>query len=281
MEFIDVAYSARQISCPNTSSPSPRKPSWVVSDWEELQLPIRIVEPTPTTREVLALAHDRDYVDGVMDCRIANGFRGREWDVAESLLWTTGSFLTASRLALASSAVACSPTSGFHHAGVCMGYGYCTFNGLMVAAMALKNEGHVNRVAIIDCDEHYGDGTAAIIKKHTIDWITHYSRDFGVDYPTLNSGARFLDELPAVVESCSGCDLIMYQAGGDQHADDPLGGFLTTEQMMHRDRIVFAAARAMSIPLVWNLAGGYQADHERIIEIHRNTMRACVETYVR
>ena len=37
----------------------------------------------------------------------------------------------------------------------------------------------------------------------------------------------------------------------------------------------------MSLPVVWNLAGGYQQPHERIIEIHRNTMRACAETYVR
>lgn len=73
----------------------------------------------------------------------------------------------------------------------------------------------------------------------------------------------------------------MYQAGGDQHQDDPLGGFLTTREMMERDRIVFTEANAMRLPVVWNLAGGYQQPHEWIIEIHRNTMRACVEVYVR
>jgi len=100
MEFIDVAYSPKQISCPSTSSPSPRKPGWVIQDWQTLNLPIRIVEPIPVTREELSLAHDREYVDGVLDCRLPNGFRGRERDVAESLLWTVGSFLTASRMGM-------------------------------------------------------------------------------------------------------------------------------------------------------------------------------------
>ena len=78
MSLIDVAFTHRQISIPKTESPSPRKPGWVVQDWQEQNLPIQIVEPAPVTREQLALVHDRNYVDGVLECKIANGFRGRE-----------------------------------------------------------------------------------------------------------------------------------------------------------------------------------------------------------
>jgi acetoin utilization deacetylase AcuC-like enzyme len=280
MKLIDVAYSPKQISCPSTTSPSPRKPGWVISDWQKHTLAIRIVEPDPVTREQLALAHCRDYVDGVMDCRIPNGFGGRDWAVAESLRWTVGSFLTASRLALASAGVACSPTSGFHHAGFRSGYGYCTFNGLVVAARVLKNEGRVRQVGILDCDQHYGDGTAEIIKTLSIDWINHYSREYFAEYPRTGAGSKFLETLPDVVRSFSGCDLLMYQAGGDQHQDDPLGGFLTTAEMRERDRIVFAEAKALHVPVVWNLAGGYQKPHECIIEIHRHSMHACAEVHV-
>ena len=56
------------------------------------------------------------------------------------------SLLSAARGALSNGLVACSPTSGFHHAGYESGYGYCTFNGLMVCALALKAEGKVSRV---------------------------------------------------------------------------------------------------------------------------------------
>lgn len=281
MEFIDVAFTPKQISIPKTESPSPLKPGWVVQDWQAHNLPLRIVEPVAVTREQLARVHDRKYVDGVLDCQIPNGFYGREPDVAASLPWTTGSFMTAARCALGTSTVACSPTSGFHHAGFRSGHGYCTFNGLMVAAMVLKEEGRVSRVAILDCDQHYGDGTAEIIEMHSINWITHYSLDYFAEYPRTGAGSRFLEALPALVRSFEGCDLLMYQAGGDQHQDDPLGGFLTTSEMMKRDKIVFAEAKAMNIPVVWNLAGGYQKPHERIVEIHRNTMRACAEVYVR
>jgi len=279
MKFIDVAFSKNQVSCPATTSPSPRKPAWVVDDWLTHKLPIRLIEPGPVSRDQLARVHDRDYVDGVLDCKIPNGFRGYDADIAESLRWTVGSFLLASRLALENSRVASSPTSGFHHAGVSSGYGYCTFNGLLVAAMTLKDAGALKRVGIIDCDQHFGDGTAEIIERHRLDWITHYSRDFFVEYPRFRAGSRFLEALPGLVRGMAGCDLLMYQAGGDQHQDDPLGGFLTTAEMAERDRIVFSEAKAMNLPLVWNLAGGYQLPHERIIEIHRNTMLACVAVY--
>ena len=281
MTLIDVAFSKKQVSCPATSSPSPRKPAWVIDDWLSRKIPIRIVEPDPVSCQDLALVHDYDYVEGVLDCRIPNGFRGRDPDVAESLRWTVGSFLTAARLALKNSTVACSPSSGFHHAGICSGHGYCTFNGLLVTAKRLRDDGVIKRVGIIDCDQHFGDGTAEIIDEYRLDWVTHYSREYYLEYPRFGAGPRFLEALPGVVREMAACDLLMYQAGGDQHQNDPLGGFLTTIEMAERDRIIFSEAKAIGIPVVWNLAGGYQSPHERIIEIHRNTMLACVAVYCR
>lgn len=78
----------------------------------------------------------------------------------------------------------------------------------------------------------------------------------------------------------SDCDLLMYQAGADPHVDDPLGGFLTTEQLARRDQIVFSEAKAMQIPVVWNLAGGYQEPVYEVLRIHNATMRACVDAYL-
>ena len=34
-----------------------------------------------------------------------------------------------------------------------------TFNGLVVTAMKLHKEGRAKRVGILDCDQHYGNGT--------------------------------------------------------------------------------------------------------------------------
>jgi acetoin utilization deacetylase AcuC-like enzyme len=276
MKFVDVYFSPMQLSNPATTSPSPRKPAYVVADWIEQKFPIRTVEPVPVTREQIALAHDRSYVDGVLDCLVPNGFRGRERDVADSLPWTTGSFLSAARCALGNGLVACSPTSGFHHAKYKSGFGYCTFNGLMVTALVLKEEGKVSRVGILDCDQHYGDGTAKIIDELAIGWIRHVSQE----YCGAPAAKRFIDNLPDVVRGFTDCDLLMYQAGADQHIKDPLGGFLTTAELLERDLIVFSVAKEIGVPVVWNLAGGYQQPLANVLEIHRNTMAACVAEYV-
>ena len=66
MDFIDVYYSPKQVSCPDSASPSPCKPAWVVADWIAQDLPIGIVEPIPVSREQLALAHPTSYVDGIL-----------------------------------------------------------------------------------------------------------------------------------------------------------------------------------------------------------------------
>lgn len=174
--------------------------------------------------------------------------------MADSLPWTCGSFLSAARGALGNGRVACSPSSGFHHAGYDSGYGYCTFNGLMVAALALKAEGKVQRVGILHCDQHYGDGTAEIIAALKIDWIRHVSRE----YASADEAGPFIDALPEVARSFADCDLLMYQAGADPHINDPR---FTTAQLAERDRIVFSAAHSLGLPVVWNLAGGYQEPH--------------------
>lgn len=276
MNCIDVFYSPRQVSCPESSSPSPRKPEWVVKEWQAQNLPVRVLEPVAATRDQIALAHSSAYVDGILSCELMNGFRGRQKEVALSLPWTCGSFLSAARAAIDNGLVACSPTSGFHHAGVETAYGYCTFNGLMVAALGLQAEGRVRRVGILDCDQHCGDGTAEIIQSKRLDWVQHVSKE----YVDPADSEPFFAKLPKVVKSFAGCDLLMYQAGADPHVEDPLGGFLTTEQLARRDHIVFSTAKAMGIPLVWNLAGGYQEPIGKVLAIHNNTMRACIAVYV-
>lgn len=167
-------------------------------------------------------------------------------------------------------------SDGFHHASFESGFGYCTFNGLLVAALALKAEGQVKRVGILDGDQHYGDGSAEIIAKLGIDWIRHVSEE----YAFASDAPQFFRQLPSVMRDFADCDLLIYQAGADQHVDDPLGGFLTTAELAERDRLAFSMAKKIGIPAVWNLAGGYQQPLPRELEIHRNTIAACVAEYV-
>ena len=98
-ETIPVFYDARQVSQPESFSPSAAKPRRVVERWQTMPFPISLVAPQPLTEAQLRLAHDAEYVEGILDCRIVNGFGGKDPAVAASLFWTTGSMLSAARSA--------------------------------------------------------------------------------------------------------------------------------------------------------------------------------------
>lgn len=260
-----------------SSSPSPSKPQYVVDSWHSKFNGLQIEVPLPVNLEMLYLAHSKDYVDGIMAGRIPNGFRTKDMSAAGSLPYTAGAMLAAAREALLNGMVAVAPCSGFHHAAWDQAEGYCTFNGLIVTAMVLKNEGRVRRVGILDFDEHYGNGTQQIIDYLDLDWITHYSA--GKYYNDSIQADEFLKSIPNLASDMANCDLVLYQAGADPHVNNPLGGWLTTEQLKRRDQLVFEEFFRLGIPMVWNLAGGYQEPFSRVLEIHDNTMKACIDVY--
>jgi len=61
-------------------------------------------------------------------------------------------------------------------------------------------------------------------------------------------------------------DLLLYQAGADPQVDDPLAGWLTSEQLRERDRIVFEHCAGRVLPIAWNLAGGYQKPLRKVLD---------------
>jgi acetoin utilization deacetylase AcuC-like enzyme len=268
-----VFYSARQNAPPPPGgfSRSAEKPALVVAAWQALGMPMEIVQPQPARLAELCRAHDASYVREVLACRRANGFGRTCPDIAASLPWTTGSFLSAARHAAATGEPALSPTSGFHHAGWDSAGGFCTFNGLMVAALALRQESLANRVAILDLDRHFGDGTRDIIRRLSADWIQHYT--FGAEGVGRQGAGKWLADLPEIVErTIRGSDIVFYQAGADPHIDDPLGGVLTSEQLALRDRIVFEVCRSRGVGVVINLAGGYQRPIQKVVDLHCETL---------
>ena len=277
-----VFYRPEQVAS-NTAaySPSAYKPKLVVEDWlAQGLIDAQDIESfEPVSRADFKRVHNPQMVDDVLDLKRRNGFRNCDAEVAASLPYTSGSLLAASRWALAHRANACSPTSGFHHAGYDEPEGYCTFNGLMVTAVKLLDEGLAQRVAILDCDVHYGNGTDDIIERLGLQGrIIHNSmgKHFETREDAGPDGSRFEAWLDKALTQSAGADLVLYQAGADPHLDDPLGGVLTGGEMFGRDIAVFRAFRRKA--LVWNLAGGYQRDAqggiEPLLKLHRNTLCA-------
>ena len=233
----------------------------------------------PPCVEQLELAHESDYVRGVLEGRISNGFGNRSQEVAASLPWTSGAMLSAAEAALADG-VACAPVSGFHHAGYQSGGGFCTFNGLMVTAMVLRSRQQGIRVAIVDADQHYGDGTDDILRHLAIRDIFHYT--FGRHFHSARDASGYLkaaESLSARLKEFR-ANIVLYQAGADVHVDDPLGGVLTSEQIVRRDELIIGGCAREGIPLAWNLAGGYQRDSgngiSKVIDIHLATARVAL-----
>ena len=268
-----VIYSDMMVAPAQGSSPSAAKPRPVVEAWIAQDPDIRIVPPKPVTIDDFARAHERAFVEQVFALRIANGFGTRSSDVNKSLPYTTGAMLTAAQIALTQKTAVAAPVSGFHHARWSEAAAYCTFNGLIVTAMALRAEHPQLRVGILDYDYHYGDGTDDIIHRLGLNWITHYTAGQKYLYP--EQADAFLNAIPEHVSRMTNCDVVLYQAGADPHIDDPLGGFLTTAELAERDRRVFQCLHDCALPVAWNLAGGYQQPLTKVIAIHKNTYRAC------
>jgi acetoin utilization deacetylase AcuC-like enzyme len=270
-------YSEAMVADSRCFSPSAAKPRAVVRSWSALGIPLDVTAPVPATVAELSRAHDPEVVRAILAGESANGFGNRSLEVAATLPWTSGAMLSAARWAIAHGGVAAAPCSGFHHARFRGPGGFCTFNGLMVTALALADQGLARSVGILDFDQHYGDGTDDILAVLGIERVVHVTA--GRENFTRNDAPRFLAAIERWVDRMAACDVILYQAGADPHVDDPLGGFLTTEQLRERDRLVFRAASARRIPLAWNLAGGYQTPLRRVLDIHDNTARECVAAY--
>jgi len=272
MKAIPVFYRPEMVANACSYSPSAAKPAAAVESWQALGVPLDIRTFEPVSRPQIKLAHDPAFVDALLDCQISNGFGNRSPAVAASLPYTSGSMLAAGLAALTNGIGAVSPTSGFHHAGYHSAGGFCSLNGLMVAALNLPGV----RVGVLDLDAHDPNGVRDIVAQ------------LGPSIPILHgkgtppTAERWLQKLPAlIVEAFIECDLLLVQLGADSHIEDDLGsGWLTSDQLRRRDEAVFSICRAIGLPLVWNLAGGYQKPFENVLRLHDASMQECAKVWL-
>lgn len=163
------------------------------------------------------------------------------------------------------------PVSGFHHAHYNRSGGFCTFNGLMAAAVCALEDHSARKILILDGDAHWGDGTQDIINQlqlhRSVDHISISSMD---DWRNQSASPGGLD--------FSEYSLILYQAGADAHIEDPCGqGTFDTGSFITRDRRIFISAQASGVPIIVNLAGGYNG--AKTLDLHTSTFQTLVETY--
>ncbi len=249
--------------------------------------PLGFVEPEPAGADLLALAHDGAYVDQVLACVVPREIERRiglpvDAGVVRRACTSAGGTLLAARLALRHG-LAGSSAGSSHHGQRATGAGFCVFNGVAIAAKALKREGTIKRALVVDLDVHQGDGTADCLWDDP-DLFT-FSVHAETNYPArripgdldvgLADGIEddaYLEALGSHLPRLLGAtqpDLVFYNAGVDPHRDDKLGRLsLTDEGLRRRDRFVIEEARRRDVPLVSVVGGGYADDVEALARRH-------------
>lgn len=215
-------------------------------------------------------------------------------DILPSAWRECGGTLAACRRAL-SDGVGVYLGGGLHHAVAAHGRGYCAANDIVVALRALAAQGRARRPLIVDLDAHQGDGTALLLADEPA--ALAFSLHNRAAYPPRKTAAgvnvelepgagdeaylALLERRLAGVLDEHGPDFLVYVAGADPYADDPLGGLgLTREGLARRDQMVFAAASARGLPIAVVAGGGY-APAQELVAIRLATVAAAFAAFPR
>ncbi|WP_375396191.1 histone deacetylase [uncultured Sphingomonas sp.] len=257
-------------------------------------------EPPAMPRFWIERTHDPDYVTEVIEARVPPakerriGFPVNETVARRALVVPGGTYLAA-RLAL-DRGFAANSAGGSHHALADTGAGYCVFNDLAIAALRLTGEGVVDRLAIVDCDVHQGDGTASLTagRAGIATYSIHAERNFParkarstLDVPLADgvdddAYLTMLEQTLAPFLDAEQPQLILYQAGVDPFAGDRLGRLALTEAgLARRERLVARLAIARGIPLASTVGGGYGDDVLAIARRHVDAILALGNAFAR
>jgi acetoin utilization deacetylase AcuC-like enzyme len=256
-----------------------------------------LAEPALATREEIALAHTRAYVDALCDGTIdprAMRRIGFPWspELVVRSLASVGGALAAAEEALRHG-VSGNLAGGTHHAHADAGEGYCVFNDLAVVTRKLLGGGHLERIAIVDLDVHQGDGNASILGgvPGAFVFSMHGEKNFpfrkvpstlDIPLPDGTGDAPYLELLAGALPRvfAHGPELVLYQAGVDPLEGDRLGRLsLSLAGLAERDRLVLAACRRHGVPVSLALGGGYAEPIARTVEAHVQTYRVLREIF--
>lgn len=253
------------------------------------------VEPEPASVEDALLVHTREYVDKLLDGTLSPFEIARlelpySRELAEGAFLGAGGTIAAVRSSI-ELGVGVNVAGGFHHAFPDHGEGFCVLNDVAMGAARALADGLVERVAVVDCDVHQGNGTAAIFARDdrvfTFSIHQEYNypfekppSDLDVGLPNEADGPTYLGCLEEALDRAIGGfgpEAVLYVAGADPFRNDLLGGLaLTVDDMADRDRLVMGACAAAGVPLTVTLAGGYAADTGDTVTIQAGTIAQAI-----
>lgn len=255
----------------------------------------RPIERLP--REWLSPPVDATFLDNFLTGQLSDaecrrvGFGGqmkRPELIRRTVLEVAGTVLTA-QLAL-QYGVAAHLAGGTHHAQPTHGAGYTILNDLAIAAHVMP----VDRVLVVDCDVHQGDGTAIFGATTELkDKLFTLSLHCASNYPHPKAHSTFDVALPDKMQDDAymqvlkhsvtmainkvNPDLILYDAGVDIYSGDRLGRLCISEDGIRaRDRwVVEYCAIDRGIPVAAVIGGGYDRDVDALARRHGIVHEEC------
>jgi acetoin utilization deacetylase AcuC-like enzyme len=252
-----------------------------------------IVAPAATDEE-LARVHTAEYLRRVQNGELTEKELRRigfPWSpqMVERSRRSSGATIAAARAALRDGTkCAVNLAGGTHHAFADRGEGYCVFNDAAIAARAMQAEGLAQRVVIVDCDVHQGNGTAKIFEHDpsVFTFSIHGAKNFPFHKETSDLDVALPDNaddimylaalreaLPVALDRAQ-ADLAIYLAGADPYFDDAFGRMkLSKPGLLERDRFVLESCRALDLPVAITMAGGYAKRVEDTADIHFQTVK--------
>ena len=260
---------------------------------------VEILEPAAWPDTLIESVHDAEYVRALRcgepyflaDC---NGLGAWSEGLAQSRFASTSCVVSAAVAAFQTRGVTGTLASGLHHARRSYGAGFCTINGLAVAARAAIDAG-AKRVLIVDLDAHCGGGTASFLEalSQVRDGSVVQQLDVSVDsfdwyqntsYAELHmtSGDQYLNVVEQALDGIvdvGSIDMVLYNAGMDPFEGCGIGGVagVTKDVLRDRENVVFSMFAKARVPVCFTLAGGYKGvgvSEEELVELHRLTIEA-------
>ncbi|MFW9806168.1 MAG: histone deacetylase family protein [Candidatus Thorarchaeota archaeon] len=171
-----------------------------------------------------------------------------------------------------------------HHATSSNSMGLCYFNNAAIATRYVLKAKDIEKVSIIDFDDHYGNGTAEIfytdknvqfISIHEYDYenfgLGHFNelgygdaKGTNINIPLLETSpnASYESVIEKVLEPALkrfNPDMVLVSAGYDAHYSDPVGNMDVDSRVFWRfgDFIRKYVKNSKAMGSVWVLEGGY------------------------
>lgn len=250
-------------------------------------------EPKAVPVDKLKQVFDPNYVESLVNNKLdAKAMRRIGFPWSEQLIKRTltavGGTLKTAELAV-KNGKALNLTGGYHHAFANFGSGFCMINDLYLAALQMLQSSGIDKVLIVDCDVHQGDGTAKLASNNpqVITLSLHGEKNFphrkqlsDMDFalPKGTEDEEYLETLDTALHLALNThrpDAVIYDAGVDIHINDDLGHLnISTRGVYQRDRQVFDTCERAGLPIAAVIGGGYQRDVDALVEVHMQLFKA-------